>query len=135
MQYPVGEHYEDNVLEVSVSSTGGQMYVKGLDGTTINGGGLGNELTFGLPADLDDIRISLRGGDDALLIKDFAIDDFQANMGSGNDGIIMQNINVGDDLREEILHAMDEVNSHTAGESSATSTVSKRSEAVPTVVE
>ena len=93
----------DNQLVVTSTEPNNQFHVKGLNGTTING-----QESVVVNNVVDDIRINLRGGDNAILLSahneynyanGFEVDDIRFNSGGGNDIIALQQVEMRGDFR------------------------------------
>ena len=93
----------DNQLVVTSTEPNHQFHVKGLNGTTING-----QASVVVNGVSDDIRVQLRGGDNAILLSAhneynysnrFEVDDIRFSSGSGNDIIALQQVDVRGDFR------------------------------------
>ncbi len=92
----LGDH-RANVVEIAADS--GQVVVRGLDGTLVNGQ---SELALtGHPAVADDLRVLLDGGSDSLLIHDLSVGgDLQVldSLFGGQDQVTIDRAQIGDDL-------------------------------------
>lgn len=94
----------DNQVVIRASDTAGQFLVEGMNGTMING-----RSAIVVENVTDDMRINLKGGDNALILTgidvsgdhhDFRVpDDLSIQTGNGNDGVRLDLASAGDDIQ------------------------------------
>lgn len=89
----------DNSIEIVVD--GGDLVIRGLDGTTINGVAGDFTLRAGSNRVRDDLKIDMGRGDDRVVIADGVIvtGDLRIQGGRGDDSIAVAEALIGDDLK------------------------------------
>ena len=93
---------------VSIVHEGGNLLVRGSNGTTINGSSSDFVAIVGGNQIADDLRIDLRGGNDILSVQGVEVrDDLRIWSGDGSDNIALADTRVGDDLRVDTANGND----------------------------